>query len=97
MKSLSYYHLLNKERTIINIIDDIERPYWDKFNKITREYFKGKDIRISKLNGNKKGYIQIRSAEWDNRIHYEWYPILFNELFFKDSPLKLCIHVEVNS
>ena len=88
-----------------NIKDDIERPYWDKFNEITRKCFKEllknkigeNDIVIKKLTYNKdKGYIQIRGASWDNRVHYEWYQVSFEKIFFeKESPLTLCIHVEV--
>lgn len=85
-----------------NIKDDFERPYWDEFYNLTQKYFeeeKRKKIKINKIryNSQGKGYIQIRGAEWDYHVHYEWFPITFKDLFFNQEDLKLCIHIEGNT
>lgn len=85
------------KNNVFQHITEIEQPYWEKFNEITRKYFENKDIEISRLkfNNNKgEGFIQIRSTKWDYHIHYEWVPISFEKLFFEKNSLCLQIHIE---
>ena len=81
---------------VSKIKDDFEQPYWDKFNKITLNYFENKGNNVIINNKNKSDYIQIRGAEWDYHVHYEWCPITFESLFFNQEELSLCIHIEGN-
>ena len=88
--------------TVINLIDDIERPYWENFNKITIKYLNERigvdpnniDI-INKL--KKYGCIQIKDKNWHQYIHFELEETTFENIFFKSEEIKLGYHIEGNN
>ena len=77
-----------------NYMREIVHPLYTAFENATIEYFKKKGYDIVVNNKLSSGYIQIFGKDWDRHIHYEWYPITAQSLFFGTDPLNIWIHIE---
>lgn len=95
IKELSSTTLYEEYTEVLrNYLREIENQLYDVFEKETITYFKNKGHDVVMNNKMNHGFIQIRGKDWNPLVHYEWYPITPESLFFETNPIQLCIHIE---